>query len=411
MKYSGIGGQAVMEGIMMKNKDVYAVAVRKPDGEIEVKKENCNSALTKPAITRAPFIRGIFNFIDSLVLGMKTLTYSASFFDEEEESKDTKKKDAQKKEKNASTEAESSQDNWKAVNLKEEKEKKQKCSEEKKADWKESFAMGATIAFSLVLAVGLFMVLPYFISLFIRKYSGIQSETAIVLLEGVFRIALFIGYVALISLMKDIKRVFMYHGAEHKCINCVEHGLTLTVDHVMESSKEHKRCGTSFLLIVMIISIFLFMTIKLVLPGGNAWLNVLIRILLLPIIAGISFEFIRLAGRSDNILITILSKPGLWLQGLTTREPERDMVEVAIAAVEEVFDWKAYLGENFPDTKLEETEKEAVGETSEEAAVTEEEASEEAEKEEGFGEGLKEEASKEDLKEEAPEKIENGDMP
>ncbi len=352
MKYSGIGGQAVMEGIMMKNKDVYAVAVRKPNGEIEVKKENCNSKLTKPAIMRAPFIRGVFNFIDSLVLGMKTLTYSASFFDEEESGKTEKEEKAGKTEK--------------------------KESGPGKADFKENLAIGATVAFSLVLAIGLFMVLPYFISLFIRKYSGIQSETAIVLLEGVFRISLFIGYVALISLMKDIKRVFMYHGAEHKCINCVEHGLTLTVDHVMESSKEHKRCGTSFLLIVMIISIFLFMTIKLVLPGGNAWLNVVIRILLLPVIAGISFEFIRLAGRSDNIIVTVLSKPGLWLQGLTTREPERDMVEVAIAAVEKVFDWKAYLKENFPDTRIEEVsdEKAETWDTGAEAstAVTDEDA-------------------------------------
>lgn len=382
MKYSGIGGQAVMEGIMMKNKDVYAVAVRKPDGEIEVKKENCDGALTKPAITRVPFIRGIFNFIDSLVLGMKTLTYSASFFDEEEDAKKTGKKASKEAQavKEVSSKEEGKQDNWKAVNLKEEKEKKQERSEEKKTDWKESLAMGATVAFSLVLAIGLFMVLPYFVSLFIRRYSGIESETMIVLLEGVFRIALFIGYVALISLMKDIKRVFMYHGAEHKCINCVEHGKTLTVDHVMESSKEHKRCGTSFLLIVMVISIFLFMTIKLVLPGGNAWLNVLIRILLLPVIAGISYEFIRLAGRSENVIISILSKPGLWLQGLTTKEPERDMVEVAIAAVEEVFDWKAYLRENFPETKIEEAEAEAAATTADEK-VAEEAAVEPAEEE------------------------------
>lgn len=338
-----------MEGIMMKNQDAYAVAVRKPDGEIEVKKESCKSPSEKPAITRVPFIRGVFNFIDSLVLGMKTLTYSASFFDEEEQ--DEK---AQKKEKHSE----------KAQNHEENVQDGQK-----KTDWKEGLAMVATIAFAVLLAVGLFMVLPYFISLLIRKYSGIQSETVIVLLEGVFRICMFIGYVALISLMQDIKRVFMYHGAEHKCINCVEHGLTLTVDHVMESSKEHKRCGTSFLLIVMIISIFLFMTIKLVLPDGNMWLNVIIRILLLPVIAGISYEFIRLAGRSDNKCITILSKPGLWLQGLTTKEPERDMVEVAIAAVEEVFDWKTYLKENFPETKIEEETEEAV---SKEAAAAEE---------------------------------------
>ncbi len=334
---------------MMKNQDAYAVAVRKPDGEIEVKKESCKSASERAAITRAPFIRGIFNFVDSLVLGMKTLTYSASFYDEEEE----QKKKGQ-----------------------EEKEEKTETKKTGKTDLKESLAMGATIAFSIVLAIGLFMVLPYFVSLFIRQYCDIQSESVIVLLEGLFRIILFISYVALISLMKDIKRVFMYHGAEHKCINCVEHGLTLTVDHVMESSKEHKRCGTSFLLIVMIISIFLFMTIKLVLPGGNTWLNVLIRILLLPVIAGISYEFIRLAGRSDNCIIAILSKPGLWLQGLTTREPERDMVEVAIAAVEEVFDWKVYLRENFPETKIEEAGRDTENKTKDAAKKEDEMAAE-----------------------------------
>ena len=355
MKYSGIGGQAVMEGIMMKNQDAYAVAVRKPDGEIEVKKENCKSPSEKPAITRVPFIRGVFNFIESLALGLKTLTYSASFFDEEEQEQKTQKEKAQKKETQKEDRKEATQNG--------ETQNEEAQDREKKADWKEGLAMVATIAFAIVLAVGLFMVLPYFISLLIRKYSGIQSETVIVLLEGVFRICMFIGYVALISLMQDIKRVFMYHGAEHKCINCVEHGLTLTVDHVMESSKEHKRCGTSFLLIVMIISIFLFMTIKVVLPNGNMWLNVLIRILLLPVIAGISYEFIRLAGRSDNKVVAILSKPGLWLQGLTTKEPEREMVEVAIAAVEEVFDWKAYLKENFPETKIEETEAAATLET------------------------------------------------
>lgn len=367
-KYSGIGGQAVMEGIMMKNKDVYAVAVRKPDGGIEVKKESCATSAQKSFFTKIPFVRGVFNFIDSLVLGMKTLTYSASFYDEEEtpkkkrqaeshsltseeekEGENAGEKNAEEKdagEKNAGEKDDEEKNaEWKTVKLKSQQEKE----EEKERDWKETLAMGATVAFSLVLAVGLFMVLPYYASLLIR-YSGLQSETAIVLIEGVFRIGLFIGYVALISLMKDIKRVFMYHGAEHKCINCVEHGLSLTPEHVMESSKEHKRCGTSFLLIVMVISIFLFMTIRVILPIHTAWLNVLVRILLLPVIAGISYEFIRLAGRSDNPVVSILSRPGLWLQRLTTKEPERDMVEVAIAAVEEVFDWKAYLKENFPES-------------------------------------------------------------
>ncbi len=349
-KYSGIGGQAVMEGIMMKNRDVYAVAVRKPDGKIEVKKESCGTSPKKLFILKIPFVRGVFNFIDSLVLGMKTLTYSASFFDEEETPKKSKGAASEKESEEGNSEEKA--DVWKAVEVKSRQEKK----EEKEKNWKETLATGATVVFSLAMAIALFMVLPYYISLFIRKYSGLESEAALVLLEGIIRIGLFLGYVALISLMKDIKRVFMYHGAEHKCINCVEHGLTLTPEHVMESSKEHRRCGTSFLLIVMVISIFLFMTIRVILPIHTAWLNVAVRILLLPVIAGISYEFIRLAGRSDNPVVYILSKPGLWLQRLTTREPERDMVEVAIAAVEEVFDWKAYLSENFPETVIKDQE-------------------------------------------------------
>ncbi len=308
-KSSGIGGQAVMEGIMMKNKDVYAVAVRKTDGEIVVKKEEDKGIIKSSFLTKTPFVRGVFNFIDSMVLGMKTLTYSASFFDEE-------------------------------VTKEEE-------TTDKKADLKETLIMAATVILALILAIGLFMVLPYFISAGIRKLEFIKSEGLLIIIEGIIRIGMFIGYVFLVSFMKDIQRVFMYHGAEHKCINCIEHGLELTPENVMKSSKEHKRCGTSFLLIVMIISVFLFMTVKVFLPFTSLWANVGVRILLLPVIAGISYEFIRLAGRSENKIVTILSKPGLWLQKLTTREPDYDMTEVAIAAVEEVFDWKAYLAENF----------------------------------------------------------------
>ena len=324
-KSSGIGGQAVMEGIMMKNKDFYAVAVRKPDGEIEVKKEEYKSLIKVPSLTKIPFVRGVFNFIESLVLGMKTLTYSASFFDEEDP-KGEKKSEVAATSENAG-----------------EKE------DPKKSSLKESLIMGGTVLLSLVLAIGLFMVLPYFISRFIRGLDFIRSEIIIVLLEGVIRIGMFIGYVFLISFMKDIQRVFMYHGAEHKCINCIEQGLLLNPENVMKSSKEHKRCGTSFLLIVMVVSIFLYMTIRVLIPVDSAIANVGMRILLLPIIAGVSYEFIRLAGSSDNVIVGILSRPGMWLQKLTTREPEMDMTEVAIAAVESVFDWKAYLAENFPE--------------------------------------------------------------
>ena len=157
------------------------------------------------------------------------------------------------------------------------------------------------------------------------------------------RLSLFIGYILLISRMKDIQRVFQYHGAEHKCINCIEHGMELNVENVLKSSKQHKRCGTSFLLIVMLISVVLFLFIRVESPVYR----VLIRILLVPVIAGISYEFIRLAGRSENRIVTLLSKPGLWMQNLTTKEPDASMAEVAIASVEAVFDWRAYLAENF----------------------------------------------------------------
>ena len=302
MRYSGIGGQAVMEGVMMKNQDKYAVAVRKPDKEIIVEVSEYPGIIKNKKIRNMPILRGVFSFIESLVLGMKTLTFSASFFEEEEE--------------------------------------KPKTVQEKKKDQKKEDAMmGGTVAVSVILAVAIFMVLPYYISLFFQRFTS--SYLLIALLEGILRLVIFIGYVAGISLMPDIKRVYMYHGAEHKCINCIEHGMDLTVENVKKSSKQHKRCGTSFLLIVMIISIFFFMFIHV--DSGVA--RLLLRLVLIPVIAGVSYEFIRLAGRSDNALVNILSKPGLWLLNLTTREPDEDMIEVGIASVEAVFDWKTYVEE------------------------------------------------------------------
>nr|WP_044294620.1 DUF1385 domain-containing protein [Robinsoniella peoriensis] len=308
MKSSNIGGQAVMEGVMMKNADRYAVAVRKPNDEIVVKVEDYKSIIKNKKILSLPIVRGVFNFVDSMVLGMKTLTYSASFFEEDEEAEPTKFDKALEK------------------------------ATKGKGD---SLLMGITVTLSIILAVGLFMVLPYFISLFFHKFT--DSMTLIAIAEGVVRILLFLGYILLISRMKDIQRVFMYHGAEHKCINCIEHGLELNVENVLKSSKQHKRCGTSFLLIVMVISVIFFIFIRVDSPV----LRVVVRILLVPVIAGVSYEFIRLAGRSDNGFVTMLSKPGMLLQNLTTREPDAKMAEVAIASVEAVFDWKAYLAENF----------------------------------------------------------------
>ena len=304
---SGIGGQAVIEGVMMKNQDLYAVAVRKPNGEIEIDTEEYHGILHGSAIKKVPFIRGVFNFVDSLILGMRTLTYSASFY-EDEEAKETKTDKAMGKMFGANA---------------------------------EKVMMGCTVALSIVLAVAIFMILPYFLSSFFEKY--VRNTSLLALIEGVIRIAIFLIYVVAISLMQDIKRVYMYHGAEHKCINCIEHGMELTVENVRKSSKQHKRCGTSFLFFVVLVSIVVcfFITVE------SPVLRVLIRIALLPVIAGISYELIKLAGSSDNPVIGLLSKPGLAMQNLTTKEPEDDMIEVAIKAVEEVFDWKAYLKENF----------------------------------------------------------------
>ncbi|MEG2349018.1 MAG: DUF1385 domain-containing protein [Hungatella sp.] len=310
MKYSGIGGQAVIEGIMMKNRDDYATAVRKPDGEIAIEKGTYVSMSEKVKFFALPFVRGIFSFADSMILGMKTLTYSAGFFEDDEDSEPGK--------------AELFLNRIFGEKL-------------------EKFLMAAVMVFSVVMAVGIFMVLPLLLSHLLR--SVIPSDTTMALMEGVIRIAIFIGYIKLISQMEDIKRTFMYHGAEHKCINCIEHGMDLTVEHVRNSSKQHKRCGTSFLIIVMLISILFFMVIRV----DTIWLKIASRIILIPVIAGISYEFLRLAGRSDSRIVDILSKPGMWMQNMTTKEPDDSMIEVAIAAVNAVFDWKTYLQENFPE--------------------------------------------------------------
>lgn len=309
MKSSGIGGQAVMEGIMMRNGSEYSVAVRKENEEIEVKKETYKGVGSKCKLFRLPFIRGIFSFVDSLVLGMKSLNYSASLFMEDGEE--------------------------------EEPGRFEKWLQKKFGDKAEKVIMDLTMVISIILAMGIFMVFPTWVSTLMKPLLG--NGIWMALFEGVLRIAIFIAYVGLISLMPDIKRTYMYHGAEHKCINCIEHGLPLTVENVMKSSKEHKRCGTSFLLIVMVISILFFLVIR----PETLWLRLVSRILLIPVIAGVSFEFLRLAGNSDNPVVNLLSKPGLMLQGLTTKEPDEKMAEVAICAVEAVFDWKAYEEANF----------------------------------------------------------------
>ena len=323
-----IGGQAVIEGVMMKNKEKYAIAVRKPDKDIEVKVETYKPAADKGVFFRLPIIRGVFNFVESLVIGVKTLTYSASFCDDEE---DEKQKDI-----NHDSQVESYADNTDADNTDADK-KSVMAKKEEKSD---SLMLFFTVAFSIILAVGLFMLLPAFLVSLLDSY--ISSHIVLGLLEGVIRLAIFLLYVFFISRMEDIKRTFMYHGAEHKSINCLEAGNELTVENVMKASRFHKRCGTSFLFIVMIVSILVFMCID----SKTLWIRLLLRVLLVPVIAGISYEFIRYAGNHNNACANVLSKPGLWVQRLTTIEPTPDMAEVAIKAVEGVFDWKEYLDNN-----------------------------------------------------------------
>lgn len=304
---SGIGGQAVLEGVMMRNKDDYAVAIRKPNGEIEVEIDVFHGCMHGSKLTQIPFIRGVFNFVDSLRLGMKTLNYSASFY-EDEEAQETKL---------------------------------DKALDKMSGGRGESVLMGITTVISILLAVGIFILLPYFISSLLTEY--VRNASLLAIIEGVIRILIFFAYVVGISLMKDIHRLYQYHGAEHKCINCIEKGRPLTVHNVMRSSRIHKRCGTSFLFFVMFVSIILFFFIRV----SNPALKVVLRIALIPVIAGISYEIIRLAGRSDNIIVRIISAPGMLLQRLTTKEPDESMVEVAIKSVEAVFDWKNYLQETF----------------------------------------------------------------
>ena len=337
MKSSGIGGQAVLEGIMMRNGGKYAVAVRKPDKEIIIDVKEHVGLTEKYKFLNVPFVRGVFKFIEALVFGIKTLTYSAEFFEEEE--------DEVKKTSSKNIEEENAQAEKLDVKEEDKKEKNSKL---------EGFLMGLTVCFSVLFSVGLFIVLPFFIGEFFRKIVGIESNTVIAIFEGIARISIFILYLVLISKMKDIQRTFMYHGAEHKCINCIEHGMELNVENVKKNSRLHKRCGTSFLLFVVVISIISFILVSAIIPAASTgWLKLVVRLALIPVIAGISFEILRLAGNSDGKIIGLLSKPGMWLQKLTTIEPEDDMIEVGIASVEAIFDWKKYLAENFADDSVE----------------------------------------------------------
>ena len=298
MKYANIGGQAVMEGVMMRHKDHYAVAVRKENHEIEVMTEQRQTLGERYHVSGIPIIRGVFAFVDSLVVGMKTLMWSASFFEDEEET-------SQEKEKQSDT-----------------------------------VFMTMTVIFSLAFSIGLFMILPFFFSNLFKSVT--DSSLVLGIIEGLVRVLIFIIYILAISRMKDIQRLFMYHGAEHKTINCIEHGDELTPENAAKYSRFHKRCGTSFLFIVMFISIVFFLLFFQIFPINNMFIKVICRILLVPVIAGISYEIIQWAGRHDSGLVCLVSKPGFWMQKFTTKEPDREMLEVAIASIEAIYDWREF---------------------------------------------------------------------
>lgn len=310
----------------MRNGEDYAVAVRRSDGSITVKKEKYKGFFADSPLKKIPFIRGIFVFIDSMVLGLRCTDYSASIYAEDDPDEADKDKD---------------------------KDKERSREKESEESALEKFLMAAVMVFSFALAIGLFMVLPYFIAS--RLINLIGNANLLSVFEGVIRIAIFVIYILLISMMKDIRRLFQYHGAEHKCINCLENGHELTVENAAKATRLHKRCGSSFILFVMMVSIVLFFFIRV----RNPIARVGIRILLLPVISGISYELIRFAGSSDNPLIALLSKPGLWLQGLTTKEPDEEMIAVAIESVNAVFDWRAYLEKEFGTEYAGEKEAEA----------------------------------------------------
>lgn len=301
--YSGIGGQAVLEGVMMKNGEKYAVAVRKPDGNIVVEVEHYAGILHGSVIGKIPFVRGVFNFIDSMILGMRALNYSSSFYDDEaakEATRDSKKV---------------------------------------KDDAGSHGASVVIMIISFIFAIGLFVILPTYIASLFEKI--IRNDSLMAIIEGAVRIVIFLAYIILISLLKDIRRLYQYHGAEHKCINCIEKGRPLNVKNVMRSSRFHKRCGTSFLYLVVFISVILFFFIRV----DTLWMRFLIRLAMIPVVAGISYEVLRLAGRYDNVFVDIISAPGVWIQHLTTKEPDKHMIQVAINSVEAVYDWRAYLRE------------------------------------------------------------------
>ena len=298
-----IGGQAVIEGVMMRGKSIYCMAVRNVSTkEISVEKNKFKSLSNRSKFLKLPFIRGIVSFVDSLVLGMKIIMRSATLagLDEGEQ---------------------------------EEKSKLDIWLENKFGEKLTDYIIYFSVFVSIILSIGIFMVLPVWISSFFTKIFNV-SLWGIGVIEGIVRILIFLGYILLISKMKDVQRLFKYHGAEHKTINCFESGDELTLENVRKHTRLHKRCGTSFLIIVMIVSMIVFMFLR----TDNVTLRVLSRIILVPLIAGISYEIIKLAGKCDNIFVKIISAPGMALQKVTTKEPEDEMIETAILSLKGVLE-------------------------------------------------------------------------
>ena len=302
---TSIGGSAVMEGVMMRGPKEIATAVRKPDGEIELDKRAVSSLVTKYHVNKIPVIRGVFAFFDSMICSIRALMWSAEFFDIEDD-------------------AESKFDKWLT---------------EKFGDKIKDIVIYFSLFISVIFSVGLFFILPNLITGFMGGL--VKSSLIKTLIEGIVRIGIFLCYVLLVSQMEDIKRVFQYHGAEHKTIFCYEAGLELTVENARKMSRLHPRCGTSFLVFVMIVSIILFSFIS----WDNMWTRLGLRLLLLPVVAGISYEIIRWAGKSKSRIVCLISRPGMWLQKITTREPDDMQLEVAIASM------KAVLTDNKEDDK------------------------------------------------------------
>ena len=305
---TSIGGQAVIEGVMMRGPKEIATAVRKSDGSIVIDKSPVSSAVLKYKLNKIPIIRGVVSFVESLVTGMKCLMFSADQMDIEDE------------------------EDYKPSKF-------EKWLDDKFGDRVKDIAIYFSVEVALVFSVCLFMLLPNALATVIKHFT--ENHVVLNLAEGVIRMAIFLGYLTLVSRMKDIQRVFEYHGAEHKTIATYESGDELTVENARTHSRFHPRCGTSFLLIVMVVSIIVFSCLK----WGHMWQNMLYRLLLLPVVAGISYEMIKIAGRSKNRFVALLTKPGLWLQRITTREPDDSQLEVAIASL------KAVLTDNREDDK------------------------------------------------------------